>query len=108
MPHKPPPEPLKIKGLPKIDPWRAPLWDLADAAAFQALARGSASSDQQIRALKFLVETLSGYYEISFHPGPAGDRVTAFAEGKRFVGQQVAKLIAMNLGAFKDKPSEQG
>lgn len=97
-----------VPGLPKLDPWRPPEWDVADAAAFQALARGDATADQQRRALKFLVETLSGYYEISFRPGVDGDRVSAFSEGKRFVGQQVVKLLAINVSAFVKKPTEQG
>lgn len=97
-----------LPGLPKLEPWKPPDWDVADAGALQALLRGDASPEQQKRALEFVIKTLSGYYEISFRPGPDGDRVTAFAEGKRFVGQQIVKLIHLNLGAFKGKPTEQG
>jgi len=100
------PQRRKPADAPQWEPWKPTRWDKPDAAAFQALARGEASPDQQKRALRFLVENIAGYYDISFRP--ESDRVSAFAEGKRFVGQQVVKLIALNMGAFKDTPSEQG
>lgn len=98
----------KLPGVPTWEPWQAPKWEIPDAAAVQALARGKASSDQQQRALKFIVETVAGTYDDSFRPGPDGQRLTDYAAGKRHVGLQLIKLIAVNLGAFKDKPSEQG
>lgn len=98
----------KLPGIPDIDPWKAPHWDIEDAGAIQALMRGEAESHQQIRAMQYIVNVLSGYYEISFRPGVDGDRVTAFAEGKRFVGQQIVKLGALNLSRMTGQPSEQG
>jgi len=74
---------------------------------FRDCSGGDATPEQQRRALRFVIETIAGYYEISFRTGPDGDRVSAFAEGKRFVGQQIVKLTKVNLGAFKDTPSEQ-
>lgn len=94
-------------GAPRWEPWVAPLWDLPDAAALQAVARGEADGAQQICALKFIVEMIAATYDGSFRPGADGDRVTAFAEGKRYVGLQIVKLVKVNLGAFKDTPSEQ-
>ena len=93
---------------PQWEPWKPSAWNLPDAAAIQALQRGDATADQQQRALKFIVNTLAGTYDGSFRPGPDGERVTAFAEGRRHVGLQIVKLANLALGAFKDKPSEQG
>lgn len=85
-------------GLPNSQPWVPPAWEKPDAAAFQALARGDCSPDQQRRALKFLIENLCGTYDLSFRPD---DRATVFAEGRRFVGLQVVKLLNINLEKFK-------
>jgi hypothetical protein len=100
--------PRKVPGAPSWEPWKPASWELPDAAAVQALQRGDATPDQQRHALKYIVNTLAGTYDGSFRPGPDGERVTAFAEGKRFVGLQIVKLANLALGRFKDKPSEQG
>ena len=81
--------------------WLPPKWELADAAALQALARGDATPEQQKRALKFVVETLCGTYDLPYRPESARD--TDFACGKMFIGQQIAKLVNLNLNTFKDK-----
>jgi hypothetical protein len=96
-----------LPGLPAWEPWKPSDWDLPDAAAIQALQRGDASADQQKRALKFIVNTLAGTYDGSFRPGPDGERVTSFAEGKRHVGLQLVKLANINLPAFRKTPGEQ-
>jgi hypothetical protein len=98
----------KKPALPPLEPWKPTPWETEDAGAIQALMRGNAQPHQQQHALKYIVEMLAGYYEISFKSGPDGDRLTAFAEGKRFVGQQIVKLSKLNLSKFKDGPSEQG
>lgn len=86
---------------PKIGDPYSPLvphpFDPADAAAFQALQRGTASPEQQKRALTWLV-ACSGYYDLSYRPGAGGDRDTSFAEGKRWVGAQLVKLINVKIG----------
>lgn len=96
------------RGLPKSDPWRPPDWELADAAALQALARGDASPEQQQRGVAFVVNQLCGTYDLSYRPTSSRD--TDFAEGKRFVGLQIVKLLKLNLSRFKknDRLSEQG
>jgi hypothetical protein len=96
----------KPKELPKVDPWKPPHWDKADASAIQALMSGNAQPHQQKRALAYIIESLCGTYDMSFRP--TGDRDTCFAEGKRFVGNQIVKLTKINLGSMKDEPSEQG
>jgi len=63
-------------------------------AAFQALERGDATEHQQKVALAWLIEQAAGYYDISF--SPESDRLTSFAEGRRFVGSQVVKLLRID------------
>lgn len=79
-------------------------WDYPDAAALQALARGEARPDQQRRALDWVVKTAAGTYQTSFVPG-APD-ASAFAEGRRFVGLQVVKLLSLNLEAIRNAQQE--
>lgn len=71
-----------------------PPYEPADAAAFQALSTGTATPDQQRRALKWLIEVGAGAYEFQYYPS---DRDTVFALGRGFVGQQVVKLLKLNL-----------
>ena len=71
---------------------------LADATAIQAMATGNADPDQQVRALKWIVEKAAGVYEFHYYESVHD---TAFALGKCFVGQQVAKMTKMNLSALR-------
>lgn len=64
--------------------------------AFQALKAGDADEDQQRRVLDWLIVHAAGTYELSFRSErEGGERETAFAEGRRFVGLQVVKMINM-------------
>ncbi len=96
---------------PKLDsansslPWVPPKWGKADAAAIQALLRGEATPDQQIRAINYIVVSLCAVNEMSFRAGPDGERATAFAEGRRFVGGQITKLTKVPMSKLrKDNP----
>ena len=83
-------------------PWLPPKWDLADASALQALARGDADGPAQKRALKWIVDHACGTYDMSYRPGGAdGRRDTDFAEGRRFAGNQIVKLLNANLGVLR-------
>ena len=88
--------------------WAPAPYEPADIAAVQALAKGEGTSDQQIRVLKWIVETVAGTYDQSFRPD--SERDTAFAEGKRWVGNQIVKLSRVALSRIRggDKFSEQG
>jgi hypothetical protein len=66
-----------------------------DIRAIRALAAGNASDSQQIRAMNWIIQQASGYYDLSFRPGVDGARATDFAEGKRFVGAQIVKLTKL-------------
>lgn len=100
------PSARKQAGLPRAEPWKPPDYTVAEAAALKAVSRGLASEDQQRRAFGYLVNVLCATYDLSYRPG--GDRDTAFAEGKRFVGLQLVKFSNLNLDALRRKVTEQG
>lgn len=91
--QKPPPRPTR-KPSRADGPHIPAAYELPDAAAIQALHRGDATADQQKRALRWLIEQASGTYEFQFYPS---DRETAFALGRGFVGQQIVKLVKLDL-----------
>lgn len=93
----------RIQGTPKAEPWKPSDWDVADASALQALNRGDATEEQQRRALRFVIETLCGTYDLAYRPASARD--TDFALGKAYVGQQIVKLLHVNTSAFREDPS---
>jgi hypothetical protein len=95
-----------IPGAPHKEPWKPPRWEVADAAAIQAVALGRASQDQQRRAMTFIIHNLCGTYDVSYRPGSSED--TIFAEGKRFVGLECVKFINLNLSKLRNKPAEEG
>lgn len=88
---------------PKNEPWLPVTYEKADAAAIQALRRGDATADQQLRAIEFIVSTVCARHDMSFRPGPGGDRETAFAEGRRYVGNQIVKLATMPLSKIDNQ-----
>jgi hypothetical protein len=90
---KPPRAPTRAMG-PQVP---AP-YDLPEATAFQAIQRGEATPDQQRRALDWLIKSAAGVYEFQYYPS---DRDTAFALGRAFVGQQVVKLLTLNLMSLR-------
>lgn len=74
-------------------PWKPAAYGLEIATAFQALMRGDCPAHLQQKAVKFILFDLCGVRDLSFRPGPEGARETDFAEGKRFVGLQIGKLL---------------
>jgi hypothetical protein len=93
--------------LPHPDPVRPADWEMADAAAIQALHRGNATPEQQRRALDHIIHNIAGTYDLSFRPGgEEGARATAFAEGKRYVGLQIVTLTKLSLAAIRQAKSK--
>jgi hypothetical protein len=71
----------------------------------RALATGTADEGQQKRAWDWIVYRASGYLDLSYRPlAQGGDRATTFAEGRRFVGGQMLKLLQPAL--TPSKPEE--
>lgn len=91
----------------KSAPWVPPFYELSDAKALKALEDGTASPEQQVRALRWIIEKGCSTYDLSYRP--TGDRDTTFAEGRRFVGLQIVKMLKLNTSVLrKDKePTEQ-
>ena len=82
-------------------PWTPSNYDVVDVQAIQALVRGDATADQQQRALRWIIEQAAGTYDQSFWPGGEdGRRNTDFAEGRRFVGNQIVKLTKLNVSSL--------
>jgi len=92
--------PLKIPSSSVIVPAE---YGLPEASAWQAIARGEANKDQQILALRWLLNGPCGLHDLQYRPGENGRRDTDFACGKRYVGQQVVKLININIAALQQR-----
>lgn len=76
-----------------LSPWQPAPWENADVAALQALARGVANEGQQKRALNYIIHVLGMTYEHTYVPG--SERDSNFAQGRRYVGLQIVKLVNM-------------
>ncbi len=74
-------------------------WDVPVVAAVQALSRGEATPEQQKGALNFIINQAAATYGQSYQE--TGDRDTTFAEGRRFVGLQLVKLLHLSTNALR-------
>ena len=83
----------------KGTPWLPAPYENADIAAIQALAKGEARAEQQIRALTWIVEKAARTYDMTYQPESARD--SDFAEGKRYVGNQIVKMTKINIAALR-------
>lgn len=61
--------------------------------AFKALALGAANEQQQKLAVDWLIKQACKTYDLSFIMDDDAGRLTAFKEGRRFVGLQIVGLI---------------
>lgn len=84
---------------PKAPPHFRADYDVADAAAVQAVAFGRASEDQQKRAMKWIVEKGCMAYDETFHP--ESERASTFMQGRRFVGLLLVKFTTASINALK-------
>jgi hypothetical protein len=81
------------------DPWHPADWDENVVYAIRALFAGNANDGQQRLVLDWL-KYACGADDMSFRPGgPEGDRNTTFAEGKRSVWLQFAKMTTEEITA---------
>lgn len=78
--------------------WAPALCDKDDVLAIKALAAGKANESQQHIAMAWIVHNAARAYDLPFRPGGVdGQRATDFASGRMFVGQQIVKLINMEM-----------
>jgi hypothetical protein len=81
-----------------LGPHIPPEYQHVHAAGLQAMQRGEASAHQQQLVLKWLIEQCCGTYQFHFYPD---ERSTAFALGRAFPGQQVVKLLNLDLSILR-------
>jgi hypothetical protein len=74
----------------RTPPWHPAEYTSKQIAAFQDLAGGKATAEQQGMVLDWLVNNASGLYEEHFFEG---SRETDYALGKAYVGRQVVKMV---------------
>lgn len=66
----------------------------AGVFALQAMANGEANEGQQKIALNYLIHEICRTYDLSFRPDDrGGERETAFAEGRRYVGILIERVL---------------
>ena len=97
---------LKPKPIPK--PSEPARFEAADISAIQALQDGTATPEQQKRALTWIVTKAAG--EAFFHSGGEdARRETEFGMGRAFVRQQILGLLNINLSAIlqEERPTQQ-
>lgn len=63
--------------------------------ATRAMFSGNASEGQQKAFMRWLIEDCCLTYDQPFRPGQDGERDTAFACGRMFVGQQIRKVAKL-------------
>ena len=81
---------------PRSRAWKPVDYAPEDVEAIQALKRGDATPSQQSRALDWIINSAAGAYELSYRTDEdGGDRETAFAEGRRFGGRSVVKMLSL-------------
>ncbi len=84
---------------PRVEPlpYEPVEYELADAGAIQALAKGEALPHQQQRVLNWVLNKAAATYDLEYR---TDGRDHAFVSGRRFVGLQVLKLLKLNIGAL--------
>ena len=87
-------------------PWMPVDYKAIHASAVQAMMHGEADEDQQKFLMKWLINDVCATYDQSYHPGVDGDRDTAFAEGKRFVGNTVIKMTRVNVSRMRQEEED--
>ncbi len=79
-------------------------WDVADAAAVKALARGDASPNQQQRALDWIIKHAAMTYDEAFVPGQPD--VSDYRAGRISVGRQIVGLINVQIRGKNDNTEQ--
>lgn len=81
-------------------------FDLADVVAIQAVYHGTASPDQQRRAMLWIMRGAAMVNRQSYRPGDS--HATAFVDGRRFVGLQILAITDLNPNDLKEQGTTNG
>lgn len=84
-------------------PWTPVSYSEKEVRYIQALARGDATPEQQRGALDWIINSVCGTYDLPYYPESIRD--SDFAQGKRFVGLQLVKMLKIISGNL-DKPQK--
>lgn len=79
-------------------PWYPAPYEARDVYALKGLQGGTADPGQQARALDWILKNACGTYDLSYRP--TSDRDTSFAEGRRFVGLQIIKMLNLDMSVL--------
>ncbi len=77
--------------VPHKDPLVPPDYVEADVQAVRAVFRGTATPDQQRRAMEWIINFNCCTFDLSYRPG--GGDLTAFAEGRRQAGLNLVWML---------------
>lgn len=78
--------------------WHQASYEADDIRAIQALAEGTASPAQQIRALDWIIHQASQTYDDPFRPNQPD--VVNYVLGRASVGRQIVKLMKLKADKF--------
>jgi hypothetical protein len=81
--------------------WHPADYDIADIRAIQAVTAGTATGEQQKRALDWIVVKAAATYDNGFVAEDTHGRIAAFVDGRQFVGQQIVKLMKLKPEIFE-------
>ncbi len=82
------------------EPWQPTPYDDTVMANIKALA----ADPQYKTAFDWIMFDLCRLGDLSFRTGPDGARMTDFAEGKRYVALQIAKMLKLRPNKPKEQP----
>jgi len=92
-------------------PWEPAEYDSAIVTAVQHLVAGTCEPQLQQKFIDWLIHECCDTYGMSFRPDDKGGHdAMVFAEAKRYVGNQVVKMLQLKpaVVAGDDDPKEQG
>jgi hypothetical protein len=81
-------------------------YEETEVHAIRACIAGTANDGQQKLAMDWIIRKASNAYDVSYRPGDG--LATAFAEGRRFVGLQIIKLLQPEVTAAVEARKTRG
>ena len=81
-------------------------YELSDISAIQAMCRGEATADQQLMALRWIIDCVCKTYDEPYRS--ASDRDTTYALGKQYVGRTIVKATKLSINALKARSQNNG